>query len=213
MTYASRLAALVAAAGHKTAVLPGAEQWDPTSLGTNLALSNGGKTVTKTATVSSFSSVRSVTPFPAGQDRYFAAAVVDPSAQPYQQTGIATTAMPTTGATAWPGSSANAGYSYDEEKGDLLRSGSPIVTAFGSTWRTSANILIAYKGSTNQLFVRLNGVWQHSGDPSTGANGITTVAGTYYAAFAMYGRNTACTLDATTVDSDPLLSGFIPLAV
>lgn len=213
MTYASRLAALVAASGHKTVVPPGPEQWNPTSLGTNLALSNGGKTVTKIATVASFSSVRSVTAFPAGQDRYFSAAVVDPDASPYQQLGIATTAMPTTGATAWPGSSVNAGYSYDEEKGDLLRSGSPIVTAFGSSWRTSANIVIAYKGSTNQLFVRLNGVWQHSGNPSTGANGITVVAGTYYAAFAMYGRNTACTLDATTVDTDPLLAAFTPLAL
>lgn len=191
---------------------PGAEKWDVTTLGPSLSLSTDGLTVAKGSSSGSFSSVKSVSPFPAGQDRYFNAALVDGSFSPYQQLGIANAALSTGGSTAWPGSSENRGYSYDEELGDLLHGGSPVVSGFGSNWRSSANVCIAYKGSTNQIFVRLNGVWQHSGNPATGAGGVTVAVDTYFACFAMYGNPTSCTLDATTVDTDPLLAGFVPLA-
>ena len=56
-------------------------------------------------------------------------------------------------------------------------SGSGAVSGWsGSSWTTGDIIGIAHDATNNKIYVHKNGVYMNSGNPSTGANGITTTA-------------------------------------
>lgn len=182
--------------------------WDITSFGTALTRSTDKLTVTKGAGGgSTYSSARSVGQCPATSDRYFKATLADTSGSPFAQVGIATAAMPANGATAYPGGT-TAGYSYYEQNGN--RYTNAVATPYGTAYATGSVIVVAYKGSTGQLFFKKNGVWQNSGDPSTGSGAIAVTPAAYFAAVGLYANGHAWTADFTSVDSDPLLAGFVP---
>jgi hypothetical protein len=182
--------------------------WDLASFGAALTRSTDKLTVSKgSGGGATYSSARSVGQCPATSDRYFTATLTDPSASPFAMVGVATAAMPANGATAYPGGT-TAGHSYYEQNGN--RYTNAVATAYGTSYGTGAVIVVAYKGSTGQLFFRKNGVWQNSGNPSTGAGAITITPDAYYAAVGLYANGHAWTADFTTVDADPLLAAFTP---
>lgn len=183
--------------------------WDLASFGTGLTRSTDKLTVTKTdASASTFASARSVGSCPATANRYFKLTIADPvGASPFMMVGIATTGMPTDGGTAYPGGDTN-GYGYYEQDGHRYRNA--VSTAYGTSYANGNTILVAKKGSTNQLFFRKGSTWQNSGNPSTGAGAISIVSAVYYAAVGLYAESQGVTADFTSTDPDPLLAGFTP---
>lgn len=182
--------------------------WDLTSFGTGLTRSTDKLTVTKGAGGgATYSSARSVGQCPSTADRYFTITVTDSSASHFMLIGVATASMAVNGSTAFPGA-LSTGCGYYEADGKRYISN--VGTTFGASYGNGDVITVAYKGSTGQLFFRKNGVWQGSGNPSTGSGAIAVTAADYYAAVGLYANGHAATADFTGVDADPLLAGFAP---
>jgi len=129
--------------------------WNPADKGTDISLSNGDKTATKTATGWVNCSVRATDSQGAGKC-YFEIQV-DVAANE-QVIGIATSAAPVS---SYLGSDAN-GWGWNSA-GYLFHSGNQ--GAYGGAWLTG-NIGVAYDGVLKKLWFRKEGVW--IGDPVAG---------------------------------------------
>ena len=87
-------------------------------------------------------------------------------------------------------------YQYN---GQILINGT--ASSFGSAYSSTAIIGIALDVTNSKIYFSLNGVWQGSGNPTTGANGktITTVStvrlGAYFFAGGDYGNSSRVTFD------------------
>ena len=87
-------------------------------------------------------------------------------------------------------------YQYN---GQILINGT--ASSFGSAYSSTAIIGIALDVTNSKIYFSLNGVWQGSGNPTTGANGktITTAStvrlGAYFFAGGDYGNSSRVTFD------------------
>lgn len=134
----------------------------------NYTLSNGGKTVTKTAGNSNWDSAKVDLSIGATEKAYFEFLVDVAGTSDYNILGvIATTDVLTT----YPGGTTD-GYGYHANGGLKFHGGSN--SAYGSTFTTGDVIGIAVDRVNNKIWWSKNGVWQASGDPAAGTNAAYT---------------------------------------
>lgn len=150
--------------------------WNPSDMGTELALSNSNRTVTK-STGAAYKSIRSTRPMPDGG--YVEVVVAAGTLSPFMTIGLATSAAPLSD---YIGSTA-AGWSYYQETGNKLHNA--VSTAYGTSYTPTNVIGIAYKGG--KLYFAKDNVWQASGDPvaETG-EAFSGLSGTLFVAASLY---------------------------
>ena len=88
------------------------------------------------------------------------------------------------------------GVGWDSGSGDVYKDGL-LVSATGVTggFNPFINVALEFTGANMLVWMGRNNTWFSSGDPSTGANPLTTMAlGTYYAAVGnnFHGLNVGC---------------------
>lgn len=134
---------------------------NPTDAGPALTVSNGGLSVSATATQGK---CRATIGMLTGKWYWEHVATSN-----FNQFGISVPGMP---ANTYVGQD-NYSYGYSAQNGQKYVAA--VGTAFGATYTTGDVISVAFDADTGRLWFAKNGVWQASGDPSAGLNPAYTV--------------------------------------
>lgn len=150
--------------------------WNPLDMGTNITLSNGNRTATKSSGAA-YRSLRSTLPMPDGG--YVEIIVGTGNASPFMMVGLANSSA---SLSASIGSDAN-GWSYYQQTGQKFTNN--VGSAYGASWANGDILALAYKNG--KLYFAKNNTWQASGDPvaETG-EAFSGLSGTLYVAGSLY---------------------------
>lgn len=165
-------------------------EWNPTDIWTDLELSNGNTTATKTNT-GGYHGVRGTISYSAGL-RYFEATVPDGNEG---STGLATSAASLSDPLGY-GSSEGIGLYGD---GTVWMGSSAFGSSEGSVGNTKVGFLVDL--TVKKLWIRAsNGNWSHGGDPASGGTGIdiSSLSSPLFPMFTGY-----YTDDSSTLYSNP----------
>lgn len=167
--------------GNGTIVSP-TVTWNPADKASNIALTLGNLTATKT-TDDAYGSVRATTSRAHNDPNgyYFEVKLTGSGGSaPYAMLGLAEAAVPISGASV--GNSA-VGYCYYQENGNKFNNATQ--TAYGTTWAINDVIGVAFKNG--KVWFARNGTWQAGGDPVAGTGQAFTVSsGNYFPALSLY---------------------------
>lgn len=165
----------------------GVNAWNPSDKASEVSLSNGNRTATRSNSANNNAAVRAVTAKSAGKF-YFEVrvdATVGSGGGDYSIYGIASSGL---GLNAYVGSTA-ASYGYEHSTGNKYNNGSG--TGYGAAL-TAADILgVAVDLDNGKIWFAKNNTWQASGDPAAGTNAAYTgISGTFYPAASLYKTGT-----------------------
>lgn len=168
---------------HGSTPPPTGVTWNPSGLTSSLSLSGSNLIATRTSLNSAqYGSVLG-TATNGGADKYFEVLIGGPTGSPYIMVGIATGGLPTNKAPGDASDPTSCGYYMQD--GTAWRNGAS--HAYGTAYTAGDVIGVAIKASTGQLFFSKNGVWQNSGNPTTGTNpSFSSVPTSMYPALALY---------------------------
>lgn len=140
--------------------------WDPIESSANIAFSNGDLTATKFDPNSELGTLKADTPLGPGKTywEYYYDGFIDVG---YYGIGGPAIDVPAQASSYQFQFHADA-YSYRWNTGQKRHGGT--LAAFGDPWDTLDILGCAYDGATGSLWFSVNGVWQASGNPATGAN-------------------------------------------
>jgi hypothetical protein len=165
--------------GIPTATPPVVVAWNPGDIGANLALSNGDRTVTKTA-ANAFSGVRVNTSKSSGK-WYFEVRIDAATTSPFITVGVSNASETLSNFT---GSSAN-GWSYYQQTGEKANNG--VTVAFGASYTTADVVGVAVDLDAGKVWFAKNGTWQGSGNPAAGTGeAFSGLSGPQFPAVALH---------------------------
>lgn len=180
--------------------------WNPVDIGTGLTLS-GGNLITTMGTADNFRAVRATLSRSAATAAHYFKVKFTSASSTQTTIGFADASA---ALTDFIGSDVHGWAAYGNDGGGI-HSGAH--SAYGSPFGGSVDdeILVVLKGGS--MFWRRNGVWQGSGNPSTGANPcFTSMTGNLFPALAALNSGQTAIADFSTVDTDTLLAGCSPWA-
>ena len=175
--------------------------WNPLDKSTKITLSNGDLTAAKNA--SGVGSVKSVIGVSSGLWYWEIKIDVNYNNERYNSAGIGSSSA---SLAVKPGDDAH-GYGYWGRDGDKYHSA--VGSNFGAQYYNST-IGIALDMDAGEIWWSKDGVWQASGDPSTGANpAFTGISGTFYAMFGAYSNTNQATANfGATAFTHTVPTGF-----